>query len=110
MDGIGLRSLQLSSARTLARKHKSTVRTFIQRLGSVFLEEFFTEEEQVFSLMFTKTKTIHFSFHGSQSERIWALFSCKKICKIFQHSPSHQIFRRVHEALNIDKNKTNYTV
>jgi hypothetical protein len=45
----------------------------MQRLGSVFLEEFFTEEEQVFSLMFTKTKTIHFSFHGSQSERIWYL-------------------------------------
>nr|YP_009386537.1 maturase K [Cymbopogon flexuosus]ARS86694.1 maturase K [Cymbopogon flexuosus] len=65
--------LRLSCARTLARKHKSTVRTFMQRLGSVFLEEFFTEEEQVFSLMFTKTKTIHFSFHGSQSERIWYL-------------------------------------
>jgi len=41
--------LRLSCARTLARKHKSTVRTFMQRLGSVFLEEFFTEEEQVFS-------------------------------------------------------------
>ncbi|KAL6623107.1 hypothetical protein ACP70R_032986 [Stipagrostis hirtigluma subsp. patula] len=63
--------LRLSCARTLARKHKSTVRTFMQRLGSVFLEEFFTEEEQVFSLMFTKTT--HFSFHGSQSERIWYL-------------------------------------
>jgi hypothetical protein len=45
----------------------------MQRLGSVFLEDFFTEEEQVFSLMFTKT--IHFSFHGSQSERIWYLDS-----------------------------------
>nr|YP_009451666.1 maturase K [Nardus stricta]Q9MUZ7.1 RecName: Full=Maturase K; AltName: Full=Intron maturase [Nardus stricta]CCC54677.1 maturase K [Nardus sp. Hodkinson s.n.]AAF66181.1 maturase [Nardus stricta]ACF32485.1 maturase K [Nardus stricta]ARQ27980.1 maturase K [Nardus stricta] len=61
--------LRLSCARTLARKHKSTVRTFMQRLGSVFLEEFFTEEEQVFSLMFTKTT--HFSFRGSHSERIW---------------------------------------
>ncbi|GJN11723.1 hypothetical protein PR202_gn00843 [Eleusine coracana subsp. coracana] len=63
--------LRLSCARTLARKHKSTVRTFMQRLGSVFLEEFFTEEEQVFSLMFAKTT--HFSFHGSHSERIWYL-------------------------------------
>nr|QBL05694.1 maturase K [Eriachne pauciflora] len=63
--------LRLSCARTLARKHKSTVRTFMQRLGSVFLEEFFTEEELVFSLMFTKTT--HFSFHGSHSERIWYL-------------------------------------
>jgi hypothetical protein len=34
----------------------------MQRLGSVFLEEFFTKEEQAFSLMFTKT--IHFSFQG----------------------------------------------
>jgi hypothetical protein len=63
--------LRLSCARTLARKHKSTVRTFMQRLGSVFLEEFFTEEEQVFSLMFPKTT--HFSFHGSHSECIWYL-------------------------------------
>uniref|UniRef100_I2FL72 Maturase K n=30 Tax=Stipeae TaxID=147383 RepID=I2FL72_9POAL len=63
--------LRLSCARTLARKHKSTVRTFMQRLGSVFLEEFFTEEEQVFSLMFTKTTL--FSFRGSHSERIWYL-------------------------------------
>ena len=61
--------LRLSCARTLARKHKSTVRTFMQRLGSAFLEEFFTEEELVFSLMFTKTTL--FSFRGSHSERIW---------------------------------------
>nr|YP_008080485.1 maturase K [Pharus latifolius]AAF66175.1 maturase [Pharus latifolius]AEI29072.1 maturase K [Pharus latifolius] len=63
--------LRLSCARTLARKHKSTVRTFMQRLGSVFLEEFFTEEEKVLSLIFTKTTP--FSFHGSHSERIWYL-------------------------------------
>jgi hypothetical protein len=43
----------------------------MQRLGSVFLEEFFTEEEQVFCLMFTKTT--RFSFNGSHSERIWYL-------------------------------------
>jgi hypothetical protein len=41
----------------------------MQRLGSAFLEEFFTEEELVFSLMFTKTTL--FSFRGSHSERIW---------------------------------------
>nr|YP_009308976.1 maturase K [Joinvillea ascendens]AOS86718.1 maturase K [Joinvillea ascendens] len=63
--------LRLSCAKTLARKHKSTVRTFMQRLGSVLLEEFFTEEEQVLSLIFTKTTP--FSFHGSHSERIWYL-------------------------------------
>nr|YP_010940179.1 maturase K [Bromus diandrus]WLR81089.1 maturase K [Bromus diandrus] len=63
--------LRLSCARTLARKHKSTVRTFMQRLGPAFLEEFFTEEEQVFCLMFTKTTL--FSFSGSHTERIWYL-------------------------------------
>jgi hypothetical protein len=29
--------------------------------------------------------------------------SCKKFCNIFQHSPSHRIFGRMHEVLNIDK-------
>jgi hypothetical protein len=29
-----------------------------------------------------------------------------KIDKNFQNSPSHRIFERMHEALNIDKNKT----
>nr|AAT28275.1 maturase K [Achatocarpus praecox] len=43
--------LRLSCARTLARKHKSTVRAFLKRLGSEFLEEFFTEEEKVLSLI-----------------------------------------------------------
>nr|YP_010294482.1 maturase K [Xyris indica]ULQ68303.1 maturase K [Xyris indica] len=62
--------LRLSCARTLARKHKSTVRTFLQRLGLVFLEEFFTTEE-VHSLIFPKT--IRFSFHGSHKERFWHL-------------------------------------
>nr|YP_010291008.1 maturase K [Juncus bufonius]ULQ66598.1 maturase K [Juncus bufonius] len=63
--------LRLSCARTLARKHKSTVRTFMQKLGAMFLEEFFTEEEQVLSLVFQKT--IHFSLHRSNRERIWYL-------------------------------------
>nr|CDM22235.1 maturase K [Carex lonchocarpa] len=61
--------LRLSCAKTLARKHKSTVRTFLQRLGSIFLEEFFTEEEEVLSLVFQKT--IHFSLYRSNNERIW---------------------------------------
>nr|AGJ94556.1 maturase K [Molineria sp. GQZ-2013a] len=65
--------LRLSCARTLARKHKSTVRTFMRRLGSGLLEEFFTEEEQVFCFIFKKT--IPFPLHGSHShrERIWYL-------------------------------------
>lgn len=59
--------LRLSCARTLARKHKTTVRVFLQRLGSGFLEEFFTEEEKVLSLVFQK------SFFQSYGERIWYL-------------------------------------
>jgi hypothetical protein len=31
------------------------------------------------------------------------LFSCTPKCQIFQDSPSHRIFRRMHETLNIDK-------
>nr|AFM83274.1 maturase K [Kingia australis] len=63
--------LRLSCARTLARKHKSTVRAFLQRLGSGLLEEFFTEKEEVLSLTFKKTTS--FSLHGSHRERIWYL-------------------------------------
>nr|ABD92154.1 maturase K [Disa zimbabweensis] len=63
--------LRLSCAKTLARKHKSTVRTFIRRLGSGFLEEFFMEEEKVLSLIFLQKKP--FPLHGLHRERIWYL-------------------------------------
>nr|YP_009347931.1 maturase K [Cardiocrinum cordatum]APW82182.1 maturase K [Cardiocrinum cordatum]QKE31365.1 maturase K [Cardiocrinum cordatum]BAB40214.1 maturase K [Cardiocrinum cordatum] len=63
--------LRLSCARTLARKHKSTARALLQRLGSGLLEEFFTEEEQVLSFIFPKTT--FFPLHGSHRERIWSL-------------------------------------
>nr|AGL72753.1 maturase-like protein [Caesia contorta] len=63
--------LRISCARTLACKHKSTVRAFLRRLGSGLLEEFFTEEEQVISLIFPKTTP--FTLHGSHRERIWYL-------------------------------------
>jgi len=62
--------LRLSCARTLARKHKSTVRAFLKRLGSEFLEEFLTEEEQVLSLILSKT---YLASHRSHKERIWYL-------------------------------------
>nr|ABN09448.1 maturase K [Royena lucida] len=62
--------LRLSCARTLARKHKSTVRAFLKRLGSELLEEFFTEEEQVFSLTFPKAS---FTSRGLYRRRIWYL-------------------------------------
>nr|QWY86172.1 maturase K [Guibourtia coleosperma] len=47
--------LRLSCIKTLARKHKSTVRSFVKRLGSEFLEEFFTEEDEIISLIFSRT-------------------------------------------------------
>nr|ABN09441.1 maturase K [Lissocarpa kating] len=62
--------LRLSCARTLARKHKSTVRAFLKRLGSELLEEFFTEEEQVFSLTFPKASS---TSRGLYRRRIWYL-------------------------------------
>nr|YP_010258869.1 maturase K [Microtis unifolia]UIX23738.1 maturase K [Microtis unifolia] len=63
--------LRLSCARTLARKHKCTVRTFMRRLGSGFFEEFLMEEEQALSLVFLQKKP--FSLHGLHRERIWYL-------------------------------------
>nr|YP_009582153.1 maturase K [Bixa orellana]ASW30598.1 maturase K [Bixa orellana]QBK83688.1 maturase K [Bixa orellana]QGS65332.1 maturase K [Bixa orellana] len=60
--------LRLSCVKTLARKHKSTVRAFLKRLGSEF---FFTEEEQVLSLNFPRA-----SFSTSQKlyrRQIWYL-------------------------------------
>nr|AGV31390.1 maturase K [Campanula uniflora]SIP85514.1 maturase K [Campanula uniflora] len=66
--------LQLSCARTLARKHKSTVRAFLQRFGSELLEEFFTAEEQVLSLTFPRASSISRRLY---SERVWYLdISC----------------------------------
>nr|AYH52828.1 maturase K [Comarum palustre]QCC30035.1 maturase K [Comarum palustre] len=49
--------LRLSCVKTLARKHKSTVRTFLKRLGPKLLDEFFTEEEQIFSLLFPRASS-----------------------------------------------------
>nr|YP_011010037.1 maturase K [Physostegia virginiana]WPW46509.1 maturase K [Physostegia virginiana] len=63
--------LRLSCARTLARKHKSTVRTFLKRLGSEFLEEFLMSEEDVLFLTFQK-KT-YYTLRGVYRSRIWYL-------------------------------------
>nr|QXO04612.1 maturase K [Hetaeria oblongifolia] len=65
--------LRLSCARTLARKHKSTVRTFMRRLGSVFLEEFFMEEEQALSFILLQKRPLPLHLHGLHRERIWYL-------------------------------------
>nr|UUL97554.1 maturase K [Apocynum venetum] len=62
--------LRLSCAKTLARKHKSTVRASLKRLGSEFLEEFFMSEEEVFSLTFPR---VYSPFLGVYRSRIWYL-------------------------------------
>nr|YP_009898215.1 maturase K [Litwinowia tenuissima]QKK45022.1 maturase K [Litwinowia tenuissima] len=62
--------LRLCCVKTLARKHKSTVRAFLKRLGSGLLEEFLTGEDQVLSLIFPR------SFYASKRlyrVRIWYL-------------------------------------
>nr|AIZ11092.1 maturase K [Preussiodora sulphurea] len=61
--------LRLSCAKTLARKHKSTVRAFLKGLGSEFLEKFLTSEEAL-SLTFSKTSS---TFRGVYRNRIWYL-------------------------------------
>nr|ATL62354.1 maturase K [Amphidasya ambigua]CEJ95541.1 maturase K [Amphidasya ambigua] len=60
--------LRLSCAKTLARKHKSTVRVFLKRLGSEFLEEFLTSEEEARSLTVPRASSI---FRGVYRSRIW---------------------------------------
>nr|AAT28261.1 maturase K [Spirobassia hirsuta]UFK29645.1 maturase K [Bassia littorea]WRK68440.1 maturase K [Bassia scoparia] len=60
--------LRLSCARTLSRKHKSTVRAFLKKLGSEFLEEFFTEEEKVISLVLPRDSSTSWEFYIG---RIW---------------------------------------
>nr|CDQ47503.1 maturase K [Discoglypremna caloneura] len=62
--------LRLSCVKTLARKHKSTVRAFLKRLGLELLEEFFTEEEQIFSLIFPRISSISCGLYRG---RVWYL-------------------------------------
>nr|QKV45202.1 maturase K [Leptarrhena pyrolifolia] len=62
--------LRLSCARTLARKHKSTVRAFLKRLGSELLEEFLTEDEQVLSLIFPRSSSTLWRLYRG---RVWYL-------------------------------------
>nr|YP_010159199.1 maturase K [Philenoptera violacea]QRG31478.1 maturase K [Philenoptera violacea] len=62
--------LRLSCIKTLARKHKSTVRALLKRLGSEkLLEEFFTEED-IFSLIFQRTSSTSQRLYRG---RIWYL-------------------------------------
>nr|YP_009945399.1 maturase K [Sicyos edulis]QOE55929.1 maturase K [Sicyos edulis] len=62
--------LRLSCVKTLARKHKSTVRALFKRLNSELLEEFFTEQEQVLSLSFPRAS---FTLQRVYRGKIWYL-------------------------------------
>nr|YP_009305616.1 maturase K [Veronicastrum sibiricum]ANA57689.1 maturase K [Veronicastrum sibiricum] len=62
--------LRLSCARTLARKHKSTVRAFLKTLGSGLLEEFLISEEDVLCWTLPKTSS---ALRGLYKSRIWYL-------------------------------------
>ena len=62
--------LRLSCARTLARKHKSTVRVFLKRLGSELLEEFLMSEEDLLFLTFPRSTS---TLRGIYRSRIWYL-------------------------------------
>nr|YP_011020633.1 maturase K [Thalictrum elegans]WQH82624.1 maturase K [Thalictrum elegans] len=73
--------LRLSCARTLARKHKSTVRSFLKRLGPEFLEEFLIEEEQVLSFIIPRIS----SSQRLYKERIW-YFDIIRINDLTNHS------------------------
>nr|CDQ47554.1 maturase K [Omphalea trichotoma] len=61
---------RLSCVKTLARKHKSTVRAFLKRLGSELLEEFFMEEKQILSLIFPRVSSISRRLYRG---RVWYL-------------------------------------
>nr|AFC38278.1 maturase K [Caragana acanthophylla] len=60
-----------SCIKTLACKHKTTVRAFLKRSGSEeLLEEFFTEEEEILSLIFPRASSTLQRLHRN---RIWYL-------------------------------------
>nr|CAH1028169.1 unnamed protein product [Casearia laetioides] len=65
--------LRLSCVKTLARKHKSTVRAFLKRLGSELLEEFFTEEEQILFLIVPRASSISSISRKLYRGRVWYL-------------------------------------
>nr|YP_009568988.1 maturase K [Physena sessiliflora]YP_009569433.1 maturase K [Physena madagascariensis]QBC68877.1 maturase K [Physena madagascariensis]QBC68953.1 maturase K [Physena sessiliflora] len=66
--------LRISCARTLSRKHKSTLRALLKRLGSDFLEEFFTDQEKALSLILSRNSSISSRLSSRlYRRRIWYL-------------------------------------
>nr|YP_008082562.1 maturase K [Utricularia gibba]AGL61056.1 maturase K [Utricularia gibba] len=78
--------LQLSCARTLARKHKSTVRTFFKRLDSGLLGEFFMSTEAVLFITVPKASLPLQRVYGS---RVWFL-DIISIDDLFNHKKYDQ--------------------
>nr|ATL59777.1 maturase K [Retiniphyllum pilosum] len=62
--------LRLSCAKTLVRKHKSTVRAFLKGLDSEFLKKFFVSEEEALSWTFSRVSS---TFRGIYRHQIWYL-------------------------------------
>nr|AAU21371.1 maturase K [Paranephelium xestophyllum] len=61
--------LRVSCVKSLVRKHKSTVRVFLKRLGLGFFQDFLTEEEHVLSLFSRASFTWGRLYRG----RVWYL-------------------------------------
>nr|BAM33916.1 maturase K [Rhyncholacis cf. apiculata TNS:GK-03] len=64
--------LRFACLKTLARKHKSSVRAFFKKLGSSFLEEFFLEE-QIYSLIFIRSSPKSLDRSNQSNVRVWYL-------------------------------------
>nr|BAM33866.1 maturase K [Mourera fluviatilis]BAM33867.1 maturase K [Mourera fluviatilis]BAM33869.1 maturase K [Mourera fluviatilis]BAM33870.1 maturase K [Mourera fluviatilis] len=64
--------LRFSCLKTLARKHKTSVRAFFKKLGSSFLEEFFIEK-QISSLIFIKSSYKSSDRSNQSKVRVWYL-------------------------------------
>nr|BAM33640.1 maturase K [Dalzellia sp. TNS:LK-130] len=64
--------LRFSCLKTLARKHKTSVRAFLKKQGSSFLEEFFTEE-QIASLIFPRDSSKSSYQSNQYKESLWYL-------------------------------------
>nr|QKK51151.1 maturase K [Teesdalia nudicaulis] len=62
--------LRLCCVKTLSRKHKSTARAFLKRLGSVLLEEFLTGEDRVLFLIFPRS---YYASKRLYRVRVWYL-------------------------------------
>nr|YP_010703651.1 maturase K [Mangifera similis]YP_010975384.1 maturase K [Mangifera quadrifida]YP_010975552.1 maturase K [Mangifera macrocarpa]YP_010975720.1 maturase K [Mangifera cochinchinensis]YP_010975804.1 maturase K [Mangifera caloneura]WCO86799.1 maturase K [Mangifera similis]WNX92658.1 maturase K [Mangifera quadrifida]WNX92910.1 maturase K [Mangifera macrocarpa]WNX93079.1 maturase K [Mangifera cochinchinensis]WNX93162.1 maturase K [Mangifera caloneura] len=62
--------LRISCVKNLVRKHKNTVRAFLKRFGSEFLEEFLMAEEHVLSVIFPRASSTSRRLYRG---RIWYL-------------------------------------